>query len=271
MTAWSHTFNGYTSGTTITTANSAAGGGTAFNAVSGEASGFTIRAQSTAAFEGANGMQLVFPSGTSVGGYAQWGPSAPVGTRLSGSFWFRFAAASTATGQGDSFALLANGLNQLRLSGTAIQATDGTGVVLTTSSSTTTGTWLFVQHAVTAGATTTSGRVECKITTAAGATLLSYDSGAAVNVGTSTITVTRYGRSSGGTQGNTWSYDLLNLTDTLTSGFPGAVAPVAAGGNIKVYTGSGFVAKPVKVWTGTAWVVKPVKRWNGTAWVLTTS
>lgn len=43
----------------------------------------------------------------------------------------------------------------------------------------------------------------------------------------------------------------------------------AVGGNVKVYTGTAFVAKPVKVWTGTAWVTKPVKRWSGTAWVTT--
>ena len=39
-----------------------------------------------------------------------------------------------------------------------------------------------------------------------------------------------------------------------------------AGGLIKVYNGTVFVAKPVKVWDGTAWIQKPVKRWNGSAW-----
>lgn len=43
----------------------------------------------------------------------------------------------------------------------------------------------------------------------------------------------------------------------------------AAGGNIKVWNGSAWVAKPVKVWNGSAWVTKPVKRWNGSAWVTT--
>ncbi|HEU4913838.1 MAG TPA: kelch repeat-containing protein [Candidatus Saccharimonadales bacterium] len=42
-----------------------------------------------------------------------------------------------------------------------------------------------------------------------------------------------------------------------------------AGGNIKVWNGSAWVAKPMKVWNGSAWVVKPVKRWNGSAWVET--
>lgn len=45
---------------------------------------------------------------------------------------------------------------------------------------------------------------------------------------------------------------------------------VTASGDIKVYLGSAFIAKPVKVWTGSAWVVKPVKRWTGSAWVTTT-
>lgn len=43
----------------------------------------------------------------------------------------------------------------------------------------------------------------------------------------------------------------------------------AAGGNIKVWNGSAWVAKPVKVWNGSAWVAKPMKRWNGSAWVVT--
>lgn len=41
-------------------------------------------------------------------------------------------------------------------------------------------------------------------------------------------------------------------------------------GQIKVYNGASFVAKPVKVWNGSTWVTKPVKRWNGTSWVTTT-
>lgn len=41
------------------------------------------------------------------------------------------------------------------------------------------------------------------------------------------------------------------------------------GGNVKVWNGASWVAKPVKIWTGSAWVTKPLKRWNGTAWVPT--
>jgi hypothetical protein len=40
-------------------------------------------------------------------------------------------------------------------------------------------------------------------------------------------------------------------------------------GQIKVWTGAAWVAKPMKVWTGAAWVTKPVKFWDGTQWVLT--
>lgn len=43
----------------------------------------------------------------------------------------------------------------------------------------------------------------------------------------------------------------------------------ASTGQIKVWNGSAWVAKPVKVWNGSSWVVKPVKRWNGSAWVVT--
>lgn len=40
-------------------------------------------------------------------------------------------------------------------------------------------------------------------------------------------------------------------------------------GQIKVWNGSTWVAKPMKVWNGSAWVIKPVKVWNGSAWVET--
>jgi hypothetical protein len=43
----------------------------------------------------------------------------------------------------------------------------------------------------------------------------------------------------------------------------------SSGGNIKVWNGSAWVAKPVKVWNGSSWVAKPVKRWNGSAWITT--
>lgn len=51
------------------------------------------------------------------------------------------------------------------------------------------------------------------------------------------------------------------------------IRPVASGGTngeIKVYNGSSFVAKPVKVWNGSAFVIKPLKYYNGSAWVETT-
>lgn len=42
-----------------------------------------------------------------------------------------------------------------------------------------------------------------------------------------------------------------------------------ATGQIKVWNGSSWVAKPVKVWNGTSWVVKPLKRYNGSTFVVT--
>lgn len=41
------------------------------------------------------------------------------------------------------------------------------------------------------------------------------------------------------------------------------------GGNIKVFDGSDFVAKPVKVYDGADWVEKPVKVYDGADWVPT--
>ena len=40
-------------------------------------------------------------------------------------------------------------------------------------------------------------------------------------------------------------------------------------GQIKVYDGTIWVAKPVKVWDESVWVVKPLKFWDGSVWVTT--
>jgi hypothetical protein len=40
-------------------------------------------------------------------------------------------------------------------------------------------------------------------------------------------------------------------------------------GQIKVWTGAAWVAKPMKYWNGASWVTKPVKYYNGSTWVPT--
>ena len=47
-----------------------------------------------------------------------------------------------------------------------------------------------------------------------------------------------------------------------------ATAP-SINGQIKVWDGLAFVAKPVKAWNGTSWAIKPLKYWSGSAWVTT--
>lgn len=64
----------------------------------------------------------------------------------------------------------------------------------------------------------------------------------------------------------TWDAGLAGVLFDLDYFTPAAVG----GGQLKVWNGTAWVAKPVKVWNGTAWVTKPVKVWNGTAWVTTT-
>lgn len=41
-------------------------------------------------------------------------------------------------------------------------------------------------------------------------------------------------------------------------------------GQIKYYSGSEFVSKPLKYWNGSSWTTKPLKYWNGSTWVTTT-
>lgn len=49
----------------------------------------------------------------------------------------------------------------------------------------------------------------------------------------------------------------------------GSAPPPGTTGQIKVWTGAAWEAKPVKVWNGSTWVTKPVKYWNGSTWVTT--
>lgn len=74
---------------------------------------------------------------------------------------------------------------------------------------------------------------------------------------------------SAATGGATW-YAGANSTNVSNNSGWIFTAPPVTGGNIKVYSGSAFGAKPVKVWNGSAWVTKPLKVYNGTIWVKTT-
>jgi hypothetical protein len=61
-----------------------------------------------------------------------------------------------------------------------------------------------------------------------------------------------------------WVYQpLLPAAADLLAGGGGTT------GQIKVWTGAAWEAKPMKVWNGASWVTKPVKYWDGTQWVVT--
>lgn len=60
----------------------------------------------------------------------------------------------------------------------------------------------------------------------------------------------------------------FSVTANTSTGFGISLSAVLTG-QMKVWNGSAWVAKPVKVWNGSAWVTKPVKRWNGSSWVTT--
>jgi hypothetical protein len=63
---------------------------------------------------------------------------------------------------------------------------------------------------------------------------------------------------------STWIYQpLLPAAADLQS------AVVGTTGQIKVWDGAQWIAKPMKVWDGSTWQIKPVKYWNGTAWITT--
>jgi hypothetical protein len=264
MTLWTNNLNGITSGATVTTGNSGGTSGTAFSVVLAP-SGGSITAATAAAYEGTNGLQIVFPS-ASTSGYAAWTTSGAVGTRVSGSFWYKFGAAPSALDQIMSL----GGLGTIRVTTSGQLAFYDTGpTVKATATAVTAGTWVFIQWATTSSATAGAGRYEFRVTRSDGTSLVSYDSGNTVTL-TGSFSTFYMGRPGAGAIALTSSYDLLAVDNTLSSGFPGSAAPTPTlTGGMKVWTGSAWVIKPVKVWTGSAWVVKPVKRWTGSAWVLT--
>ena len=61
-------------------------------------------------------------------------------------------------------------------------------------------------------------------------------------------------------------------TSSSWAAFTMVLRPAASSssGNIKVWDGTAWTAKPVKIWNGSSWETKPVKYWNGTTWVTTT-
>jgi hypothetical protein len=62
----------------------------------------------------------------------------------------------------------------------------------------------------------------------------------------------------------TWVYQpVLPATAQLQAGGGGNT------GQIKVWDGASWVAKPMKVWTGASWEIKPVKFYDGATWVTT--
>ena len=62
-----------------------------------------------------------------------------------------------------------------------------------------------------------------------------------------------------------WIYQpILPASAELLSG-----SIVGNTGQIKVWDGASWTAKPMKVWNGATWTTKPVKYWDGTQWVLT--
>lgn len=66
------------------------------------------------------------------------------------------------------------------------------------------------------------------------------------------------------------AFDTIVLRDGGAGTFDIALStPAGNTGQIKVWTGAAWEAKPMKVWTGAAWEIKPVKFWNGSAWTTT--
>ncbi|HRF71001.1 MAG TPA: hypothetical protein PKV66_06195 [Candidatus Pelethenecus sp.] len=67
-----------------------------------------------------------------------------------------------------------------------------------------------------------------------------------------------------------WFHPNLTSSGWFDDGFgESGSTPPGSTGQIKVYNGATFVAKPVKVYNGATFVTKPLKRYNGSIWVVT--
>lgn len=290
MTVYTYNFNSLAEGANIPDGFGGSDG-SGVQMYSSLGSGDTWQARAAAAYEGAMGG--VITHNASYSGYITWLSSGiGSGVRGAGSTFTRMRTLPTTTGE-ELFSYGTIGRVFLRPTGEVYAAimTDPTPTVIRNIATITAGQWLFIQGAATIAATDGQHRIELNVYiggTAAGSSFtanpLRYDSGATLHLGTTSPTGNPFhlgrmgslvasveGTPNFGT-GTVVDYDYAAHNTSLSSGFPGYQPTVvaAAGGNIKVFTGGTFAAKPVKVWTGTAWAVKPVKRWTGTAWAATT-
>lgn len=284
------TFDGYTEGQALPSDFGSAGGDTAatFWTPNG-----TVTVTSAAAMNGSLGARI---SATSPAAAAiVQGFNAASDTRTTASMYFRLPTGlGTASYPGATFTgtyMNVAGVLDLKVTGgnLALQwsgsTTAGGAVSILTRvlGAFTAGTTYFIRLGVTRSSATTtmSSRIEANIyivTGGSGTTmtqLYTLDDGA-VNFSSSGRKVLTWGNTAGATTNNgnpypvTSDYDYVAWSDLLTTGFPGAQPTLPPpGGNLNVWDGSQWVAKPVKVNVGGVWTAKPVKYWNGTAWVRT--
>lgn len=64
-----------------------------------------------------------------------------------------------------------------------------------------------------------------------------------------------------------WLFEPSLPAANLLSSSGGGSSP--SFGNIKIWSGAIWTAKPVKFWNGGTWVKANVKYWNGGSWTLT--
>jgi hypothetical protein len=76
--------------------------------------------------------------------------------------------------------------------------------------------------------------------------------------------------SAGGTGTHSCTASLGASHALIIGGFKMASGGGGSTGQIKIWNGSSWVAKPMKVWGGASWSTKPVKYWNGSSWITTT-
>ncbi|KQN99686.1 hypothetical protein ASF21_12830 [Arthrobacter sp. Leaf234] len=236
MVRIANSFEGGAAGTNVTTGNSGGVAGTACSIVN-TGSGNSFAYTGTNPIHGARSALATY--GTTAGGQLIWNLAGTVGTRLTSRHYARLATMPTVQEHFGSFYNTANqsvGIPIITASG-FFGVQNAVGANIATSSTTgqqaTAGTVYRIEHAATAGTTTSNGRIEVAFFEGESTTpLWSYDSGPTVNAGTTAFATYRLGRNTNLAQTRAITLDSYEGTDELTSGFIGPVTSTTRSGSL---------------------------------------
>lgn len=270
--AYSHNFELGTSGSNMTTSILSKPGHALDAVTPGASSTITTTTSAVSAMHGTSCLRFNFAANDT--GYVSYTIySEAVTRRYATRAYVQFSSVGSSAETISSLWNSTAGAGFVGVTSTGVwKITDAAGTIPNQASvGPTANTWYRVEFAITPGTTTSNGIAEWAIYAGDSSTAVWSGTNSAFNAGTTALATARWGRA----QSNTYVARNVYMDDIsvapLSAGFLGTsiAATGSTGGQVKVWNGSSWAAKPVKEWTGTAWVQKPLKRWTGTSWVPT--